>query len=64
MPAVAVELAKLELKAGDTLVVTVPMRINDEQRNGIDFILRPIVPSGVRVLVLDGGTSLSVLSAQ
>lgn len=58
------QIAKLELKAGETLVVMVQERLNAEQREMARETVASYLPAGVRALVLDGGAKLAKISAE
>ena len=55
------QIAKLELEHGDTLVARTELFLCKEQVENIRQKLQPFVPDGVRVLVLSAGLSLDVL---
>lgn len=58
---VRLEIAKLELKPGDTLVVRGDFQTSDEFARMVERV-RAIIPSGVSVLVTRPGVELSVVS--
>jgi hypothetical protein len=58
------QVAKLDLAAGDTLVVMTPGLISAEQRDRFVAYVRNAVGSDVPVLVLDGGVTMAQLSAE
>jgi len=53
----------LRPSAGDAIVVSVPGRLTDVQREHIRDACRAGLPSGVKVLVLDAGISLAHVAA-
>jgi hypothetical protein len=55
------EIAKLELREGDSLVVKSDLHLSLEQRKYIEQSLRRFVPDHVKVIVLDSGLTLEVL---
>jgi hypothetical protein len=59
---VTVKGAKLELKEGDTLAVMYPNRLAKDQVEHLMAYLRPALPEGVKVMVLDGGMTLAKIS--
>jgi len=57
------EIAKLQMRAGDTLVVRTDQHLSKEQTQYITNFVEPYVPEGCKVLVLGGGLQLIVLTA-
>jgi hypothetical protein len=55
--------AKLELTANDTLVLTTPQRITMEQRGHMVTAVRAGLGVDVHIMVLDGGMTMSQVSA-
>lgn len=55
------EIAKLRLQAGDVLVVRMAP-ITHETADAVRESLRPILPAGIKVLIIDNNTELSVLT--
>lgn len=51
----------LKLRAGDTVVLSVPRILSREQAERIRTHAEPHLPEGVKVLVLDAGVTLEVL---
>ncbi len=58
---VAVEIAKLSLRPGDLLVLTLPGHVTDEVRSQAGALFAKLAPEGANVVVLDGGATLSVV---
>lgn len=56
-------IAKINVSAGDAVVVTYPLRLAAEQRAAIHQLIQAAVPDGVKVLVLDGGPAVSIVRA-
>jgi hypothetical protein len=56
------EIAKLELRHGDTLVVRTEQHLSKEQTAYIEAFVTPHIPDGCKVLVLGGGLQLVVLT--
>ena len=56
------EIAKLELAAGDVLVVKIDDLISTDTRRRIEQAFSPAVPAGVKIAVLDSKMSLSVVT--
>lgn len=63
MEALTVQIAKLELKADETLVVMAPMSLSGESMAQLRTVLTNVLPEGTKVLVLDAGITLAKLSA-
>lgn len=63
MEAITVEIAKLDLKAGEMLAIMVPQMLNMEQRANLREMVRHILPDGVKAVVLDGGVTLAKVQA-
>jgi len=63
MESIIVQLAKLELEAGDMLAVMVPQHLHCEQRARMAETLKTVLPTGVKFAVFDGGVSLAKISA-
>lgn len=57
------EISKLEIKAGDFLVVKVKQRLSSEQVNRLKADLEGKLPAGIKVLVFEGDVGLSIVSA-
>ena len=59
------EVARLDLKPGDRLVLAFQQRLSDEEYERVTHRLRDAwdLPESVRVVVLDGGATLTVASA-
>jgi hypothetical protein len=55
-------IAKLEVKPGDVLVVKIATRITDQIAHDLKLRFEARLPDAVKVLVLDSGIDLSVLS--
>jgi hypothetical protein len=55
------QIAKLELERGDTLVARTELILTKEQVENFREHLKTFVPDGVRVMVLTAGLSLNVL---
>jgi hypothetical protein len=55
-------IAKLEVKPGDVLVVKIATRITEQIAHDLKLRFEARLPDGVKVLVLDSGIDLSVLS--
>jgi uncharacterized protein (AIM24 family) len=58
------EIAKLELRQGDRLVVKCDALLSTEQTRRIEDHFRELVPKGTGIIVLGAGQSLSVLQAR
>jgi hypothetical protein len=58
---VRVEIAKLELQPGDTLIFKVPAHAYASAVENIARMVEPILPEGTRLLVIDDATELSVI---
>jgi hypothetical protein len=58
------EVARLDLRPGDRLVLTFPQRLTAEESDWVAERLRGAwdLPESVRVVVLDGGATLTVAS--
>lgn len=63
MNAVTVEIAKLELKAGETLVLMVPQLFSAEQYERMHHYAKSVLPDGVKVMILSGGVTLAKIAA-
>jgi hypothetical protein len=50
-----------DLRPGDCMVLTVRHHLSDEQRKAITNGVLKQLPSGTRVLVVDGGIGVSIL---
>lgn len=59
------DVQRLKVGAGDTLVVTTPDRLSDQARARVAEACRQALPvdADVRLLILDGGTTLAVVTA-
>ena len=55
--------AKLELRAGDVLVIQSDRRLPKEVMDRISGHVQPHLPDGVKILVIDPSITLSTLSA-
>lgn len=55
------QIAKLELREGDTLVLRMEAVLRHEIRDALYDSLKKIVPEGVKCAILDGGMTLEVL---
>ncbi len=53
--------SRLDLQDGDTLVVRCDATLCHEQAESLRVHLKPIVPAGVKTLILDRGMSLGVI---
>ena len=58
------EIAKLELREGDRLVVKCDQVLSSEQTQWIEDRFRKLIPAGVEIIVLGAGMSLAVLQAR
>jgi hypothetical protein len=56
------EIAKLQLRPGDTLVVRTDEILSKDQCDYIERFIKPLIPDGCKVLVLGGGLQLDVLT--
>ena len=56
-----VEIAKLELHAGDTVVVRTEAILTKVQVETIHERLKPMIPDDVGIIVLTGGMTLEIL---
>ncbi|HYD58955.1 MAG TPA: hypothetical protein VEC35_01275 [Noviherbaspirillum sp.] len=63
MDAMTVQVTKLELKAGDTLVLLCQQVLPSEAHDRVRAMLAPIIPKGARCIILDGGATLAKISA-
>lgn len=59
----AVEITKLDLAPGDTLVIFTQQWLSIETCAHMRAHLEPFVPSGTRILILDGGMTLGKIGA-
>ena len=57
----AVEIAKLELKTGDILVVRYPAEWGIRRATGSVSMVKKVVPDGIPVLFFHGDVELSVI---
>lgn len=55
-------IAKLEVKPGDIVVVKIDCIIREELRTRIGEYFKPITEKGVKILVIEKGVDLSVLT--
>lgn len=62
--AMTVQLAKMDLKAGDTLAVMVPFRLAAEQREKVQAMVHGLLPEGVKAAVFDCGVTLAKISGE
>lgn len=60
--ALAVDVARLEVRPGDCVVVTMRESLTPKQRAALRAEVSQVVPNGARILVLDGGMGLAVLA--
>ncbi|KYK50074.1 hypothetical protein A1D31_22445 [Bradyrhizobium liaoningense] len=58
------EIAKLELRSGDRLVIKCDQVLSRDQIAYIGEHFGPLVPEGVKIIVLGAGMTLEVLRAQ
>lgn len=58
-----VEIAKLEVKPGDLLLVTVPKVPHLEQKNHLMKVLDSVLPPGVKYMIATKEIEFSVVSA-
>jgi hypothetical protein len=58
------EIARLELRAGDRLVIKVEAHLSRDQEEYIRAHFKQYLPEGVEMLVLDKHMSLSVLARE
>jgi hypothetical protein len=63
MDAITVQIAKLELKAGDTLAVMVPFVLTSDQREAFNAMLKNLLPKGVNSAVFESGITPVVIKA-
>jgi hypothetical protein len=63
MNAITVEIAKLDLKAGEMLAVMVPQLLNAQQREYFHAFMKAGLPEGVKFMLLDGGVTLTTVNA-
>lgn len=63
MNALTVEIAKLDLKVGDTLAVMCDQNLHCQQFETMTKYVQSRVPVGVRVMILDGGLKLAKIGA-
>ncbi len=56
-------IARLDLRAGDVLVVKSPKALNRSQSEGLRAWLEKTVPADCKVLILDDGIDLAVMTA-
>lgn len=62
--ALSVEIAKLQLEPGDTLVLKLDFKIKDfAQYELISAMLKRALPQGVKTMVLEEGMQLQVIKA-
>lgn len=64
MDAITVQIAKLELKPGDTLAVMAPDHISMEQATRIKQLMSDALPDGVKCIVLVGGLTPQKVAAE
>jgi hypothetical protein len=57
-------IAKLKLEQGEVLVVKLDRRYPQEARLKLQAAIRAALPVGARVLILDSGCDISVLSRE
>jgi HKD family nuclease len=60
--AITVQIAKLELKSGDTLVVSIDDFLNNDRAQMIKDHLEPMLPKGVKAMVLGRGMTVTKLT--
>jgi hypothetical protein len=58
------EIAKLELRQGDRLVVKCDQVLSRDQVKHIEDLFRELIPEGTKIIVLGAGMTLAVLQAQ
>lgn len=58
------EIKVMRLLPGDTLVLRVDRAISQEVADRITKTVEPLIPEGVKVLVLERGMSLEVVRAE
>lgn len=58
------EIAKLSLQPGDLLVIKVDDLITDQMANSLRGQFDSVVPDGVKAVVIDRATSLSIISTK
>lgn len=63
MEAITVQVAKLDMKAGDTLAVMVPQLLHREQREYMQALFTKQFP-GMKVAIFDGGITIAQISEQ
>lgn len=59
---VTLEGAAFKVASGDTLVITSPRLLTSEQRANIRAAVESGIPDGVRVLIVDGGLTVSAIT--
>jgi hypothetical protein len=62
--ALTMQVSRLDLVEGDTLVLTLQSAVSREQAAWLKAHIREVMCSTVRILILDGGATLSMLSRQ
>jgi hypothetical protein len=60
--AITVQIAKLELKPGDTLVVSIDEYLSNDQVQAIKDHLESFLPDGAKAMVLSRGVTVAKLS--
>ncbi len=63
MTAIQISVAKLEAKAGDTLMFTSDRQMTGEQLLAFRDQIDALIPPGVKAMLLSGGLNLEVISA-
>ena len=62
--AISVEIAKLAVKTGDVLVLKCDSHISIEHADRLRAAFEPVLPEGVKMMVLDGSMNLAVLTRE
>jgi hypothetical protein len=58
------EIAKLELRDGDTVVVKTDLHLTMDQAKALGDRVKEFTPNGIKVLVLASGVTLEILRKQ
>jgi uncharacterized membrane protein YdfJ with MMPL/SSD domain len=61
--AITVQIAKLEMKAGDTLVVSIDEYLDNDRVQKIKDHFESFLPDGVKAMVLSRGVTVAKLTA-
>ena len=56
-------IAKLDLKAGDVLVVSTEVRLTDAVLRSLGAMFQAVLPNDVKIMILEPGMTLAVLHA-